>query len=684
MKTAMPEQEVQQEIKESNPGNVRGEQERAPSWKYGTAVDLTVLLAISVLCTVILIRDLPIRLCDIISDECLVAHSKFFLNSHLFDKDVEFQSWARVALSSLLNWLPAVCCQLTGVKPEALFAPALILQNSLIVCSTYLLGRKVTEGIAESRQVSLLAAVFTMLWHPQWWNSALIYNLDWMPYSNWMALAFLLLSFVFTLEQRKWIANFLIVIGTLIHPILGCLASGLTSLYRIREATKERRKAVILESAITTGTTASLVFIPIHFSTIGLEFAPDSDRLSVLAINIHATPWGNHYPYGISSFIASLAFAGLFSVLALMPCPGKVKDSGGQRLISSATLLAFSATAIHGLAAFLKLAAVQNLIISRSTILLLALCIPLVIWQVWTVLISGSIAAGLSIFTFLFAASPTSLLALTMTVASQRLKEFGKTPMLALALQAVATGLSAAILCYHTPLREAILREFFEPILGPTLPQMISQSRSLVFDWKLFGLVIFTFLLFKYGLLIKNRPNSDKPTVQREREWKLQPALNWCLCLVLFASLSIACCIENRKRARSDINKTKNYHEVQLWAREQTKNEASFILVNPTINSAWRTFTGRPVIAYKEIIQVYCSTLQIVDFNTRLKRFKELHPPVFRKDKGDAEDFDTANWLAFAKEFGADYMVRRKDWPPLELPIAFQNQEFVIYKLQTH
>ncbi|MBK9281085.1 MAG: hypothetical protein IPM93_23245 [Candidatus Obscuribacter sp.] len=459
----MPEQELGLEKLKGQTGDAHEVKERSKSWKYGTALDLTVLLAISVLSTVILIRDLPIRLCDIISDECLVAHCKFFLNPQVFVQDVEFQSWARVALSSMLNWLPAVLCQVSGLEPEKLYMPALILQNSLIVTATYLLSRKITQGSSESRKVSLLAAAFTMLWHPQWWNSSLIYNLDWMPYSNWMALAFLLLSFVFTLEQRKWLANFLIVIGTLIHPILGCLASGLTSLHRIREATKERKKSVFLESAITTGITASLVFIPIHFSTVGLEFAPDTDRLSVLAINIHATPWGNHYPYGISSFVASLIFAGLFSVIALLPCPGKPKDSRGQNLTSSAVILAFSATAIHCLAAFLKLAAVQNLIISRSTILLLALCIPLVMWQVWTVLAKGSIAAGLTILTFLFAASPTSLLALTMTVASQRLRDIGKAPMLSVGLQGIAAGISTIILCYHTPLKEVVLQQILNP-----------------------------------------------------------------------------------------------------------------------------------------------------------------------------------------------------------------------------
>ncbi len=678
----MPEQEVQQDIKESNPGPVRDGQEKAHAWKYGTALDLTALLAISALCTIILIRDLPIRLCDIISDECLVAHSKFYLNPELFSKDFEFQSWARVALSSMLNWLPALCCQITGMKPETLFAPALLLQNSLIVCATYLFGRKVTEGITDSRLIALVAAAFTMLWHPQWWNSALIYNLDWMPYSNWMALAFLLLSFAFSLENRKWVANFLIVIGTLIHPILGGLASALTSFYRIWDAEKEKRTKTIIEAALTTGVTASLIFIPIHFSTAGLEFAPDTDRLSVLAMNIHATPWGNHYPYGISSFIASLIFAALFSAVALLPCPGKTKDNRGQRFIACAAILAFSALAVHGLSAILKIAAVQNLIISRSTILLLAACIPMVIWQVWTILKNGSIIAALTVFTFFFAASPVSLLALTMIVIAQRLRDSSKSVKFSLALQCLATGISVIVLCYHTALKESVLRVFLEPALGPLLPQMISQNRSIAFDWRLFIIALSTFFIARVLMSNKAPLKTAAPTVQDPRQRQQHSRLSWSLCLVIVTTLSIATCVENRKRAKPDIDKTRLYYEAQLWVRDNTRADANFILVNPTLTSAWRTFTGRPVVTYREITQVYCSTTQLVEFNKRLKQFKKLHPPLALKDKGEAEDFTTPDWIAFAKEFGADYMVRRKDWPSLQLPLVYQNQEFVIYKLQ--
>lgn len=679
----MPERDLIQEGIKNTAPEVSADKAAAPSWKYGTTIDLTLLLFISALSTIILIRDLPIRLCDIISDECLVAHSKFYLNPDLFNKDFEFQSWARVALSSMLNWLPALFCQVTGTKPETLFTPALLLQNALIVCSTYLLGRKITEGIADSRIIALLAAAFTMLWHPQWWNSSLIYNLDWMPYSNWMALAFLLLSFTFTLAERKWVANLLIVIGTLIHPILGCLASCLTSLYRILHAPKAIRAKAALEAALTTGITASLIFIPIHFSTAGIEFAPDTDRLSVLAMNIHATPWGNHYPYGISSFIASLIFSTLFSLIALLPCPGKLRNNKGQLLLAAAALLAFTATFVHGLSAVLKLAAVQNLIISRSTILLLAASIPMVCWQIWTILTNGSILSGLTIFTFLFAASPVSLLALTMAVIAQRLRDAGKFANFSLVLQGMATIISVIVLSYQTTLKNTVQQLCLDPVLGPTLPQMISQNRSIVFDWRLFSLALGTFLIVR--MLMSNGTQSqtsaanDRGLPQNKR----QTALAWVFCLVIVSTLSIAVCVENRKRAKPDIDKTRLYFEAQVWVRDNTKPSASFILVNPTLTSAWRTYTGRPVIAYREITQVYCSTTQLVQFNKRLKRFKELHAPMKLKEKGEAEDFSTENWLAFAREFGADYMVRRKDWPPLELPVAFQNSEFVIYRLSS-
>ena len=313
----------------------------------------------------------------------------------------------------------------------------------------------------------------------------------------------------------------------------------------------------------------------------------------------------------------------------------------------------------------------------------------MVIWQVWTILKKGSITAALTIFTFLFAASPVSLLAFSMIVIAQRLRDDHKAMKFSIALQGLATGISIMVLCYQTSLKETVQRICFEPALGPMLPQMISQNRCIAFDWRLFILTLTTFLCVRF--LLSRRAQVKTPSVGKtpsaaahgQPQLKHQNRLSWALCLVIVASLSIATCVENRKRAKPDIDKTKLYYEAQLWAKDNTKADANFILVNPTLTCAWRTFTGRPVVGYKDITQVYCSTTQLVDFNERLKRFKDKNPPLILKEKGDAEDFSTARWLAFAKEFGGDYIVRRKDWPPLDLPIEFQNSEFVIYSLKT-
>lgn len=653
----------------------------AKAWQ-STTLDLLVLMVISTVATLILIRDPALRICDTIGDDFFVAHCNFFLHPEHFDKDIEFQAWARVALSSMLNWLPAIICKFAQIKPAVLYTPLVVLQNSLIVGSTYLLGRTMTAAAKESRIISILAAVFTMLWKPQWWNSALMCSFDWFPYSNWVALPFLLLGFNFAILGKKWTANILIIVGALIHPILACLASLMIGVYRVLASTKQTRTRAIIESGLTTGLTAALAFVPIKLSTAGIEFAQDTDRLKVLAMNIHATPWGNGYPYGISSFTASLIFAALLSLIALLGCPGKEKGNKGQLFFLSVFITTVLTTAAHCLAAVLHIAAIQNLIISRSTMLLLTTCIPLVMWQLWSILINGSIVSALTVLTFLFCANPFTLMAAALSAVSQWINESKSRFGLSLILQGLGAVIAAIMLCYHTPqFQEPVKHQFLEPLFGIMLPQMISQNRNLVFDWKLFmsalAVLIVVRVLLDGGIQWRNFVTATKPTDGKKNQTGYQSLL----CLTLVVSLTVAACIENRKQAKSSIQNIKTYYEVQKWARDNTPPGSSFILVNPTLHPSWRGVTERQTIATSQLLQVYCSMQPLVDYNRKLAKFYSAHPPLILKGSGNEQDMTTENWSLFANEFGGDYLVRRKDWPKLGLPLVFENSEFVIHRL---
>lgn len=656
-----------------------------PESAFKTALDLIVLLTLSAIATTILVRDVQIRICDVLVDECLVAHCKFFANPNFFDKDIEFQSWSRIALSSLLNWLPAIICKASGAKPEFFYALFVHIQNSLIVCATYLLGRATTRG-PESRPVSLLAAMFMMVWRPQWWNCALMCGLDWMPYSNWFALPFLLLGFYAAILGKKVWTILLICIGTLIHPILGMLASLVSSLYFIVSAERAQRLRTALQFLLVSAVTASLIFIPIRFAMAGLEFAKDADRLSVLMKNIHASPWLVHYPYGISSFTAALIYCFTFTLMALMPCAGKERNNQGQKLFLCTAGLAAMATLTHCLAAFIKLAPVQNLIVSRSTILLLASCAPLMMWQFWNIFTSGRIFASLTILVFLFCACPITAVAATLTVLSQRSVE-KKEKIKANILCGTAAALTAVVLLYQAPFASKwIETTILTPVFGQMLPQMVSQSRNFLFDWRLLTLswLALIFLKFANSKKLSEKQTNEDNEPQAELSSGKTNRLKEFVCFVLVAALSFATFTENRKKAKPDIENTRNYYKAQVWARDNTPTGSSFILVNTTNASSWRGLTGRQLISAQPIGEIYCSTKPVVEHNKKLAAFLAQHPGKLLADKGNLQDYETEDWLKFAAQFGGDFIVRRKDWPALQLPLVYQNEEFVIYKLQAH
>jgi hypothetical protein len=631
------------------------------------AIDLAALASISIISTLVLERDFQVRLCQILEDESLVAHTHFFKHPEHFRLDAEFNSWSPIALSSLLNWLPAQLSQLTNIQPLVFFVAALLIQNSGIVCSTYLLGRSLTFNQPTSRTLSLLAAIFVLAWHPQWLNASLIRGLDWMPYSNWFALPFSLGSFYYIVQKSPLKSWLFICISTLIHPILGGLTSLPVTLYAILATNQKHRFRTICFCLVMTALLVALVLIPISISTASLQFVSDNNRSQILQHNIHASPWRNHYPYGISSLIASLTYSALFSIIALLPAPGYDKSSKGRLFMWCTLVVVASATFIHFSASALGLTSIQNLIASRSTILLLMVATPLAVWKCWTALLKGNIYNTVAVLLFIFYVNPLTLFAATLTIISTRLNSTPYSHLLKFACQLISMLTTLVVLCWLNPAwTNQITAAILSPILGVFLQQMMSEYRLSIFDWRVFLLSLAITLLLKK--LIERRRISENH-------------FEWFLCLTIASALCFCSITENRKIGKREVNETLPYCQMQLWVRDNTPPDSSFILVNPTNSMAWRGLTERQIITINPIGQIYKSTKIARDYNKRLSAFWEKAHTIQLNDYQHSLDIDTASWLSFAREFGGDYIVRRADWPILNLPICYKNETFIIFKI---
>ncbi len=632
-------------------------------------LDLSFLASISIFSTIVLVRDAAVRLCQVLVDESLVAHSHFFRHPEHFKLDAEFQAWSPIALSSMLNWLPASFSQLTHCPPIFLYIAAVLLQNLGIVCATYMLSSEISREWSSSRSLSILTAIFVMVWRPQWFNAALMTGLDWMPYSNWSSLPFLLLAFYFALKEswfKTWVC---IIIGTLIHPILGGLAAVPISLFTVVTAKKEKKLRTAVNCLLLLLLTVATVLIPITISTAGMEFIADPNRQSILDKNIHATPWANHYPYGIGSFISALSYNFLFSLLAILPCAGKVKNSREQRLLLCTIATTYSATLLHIVSAATGQTSVQNFIASRSTILLLVVAAPYMLWQLLQLLLKGRTVAALAILTFLNYVNPVTLLASTIVALATQFENKNRAKCWAYILYLGSIAITATFLIGLIPAQAYTMQQtVYKPLLGDFYAQLLAQNRMLFFDWR-----IFTGTLIAFAILRLLNYSGKLSSVRME----------WLLCLLLTGTLSFSCIAENRKLGKSEIVTTTPYYKAQLWVRDHTPPGSSFILVNTTNAMSWRGLTERQIVTINPIGQVYKSSRIATEYNARLKSFWEMHGRHLSCAGQDNVDLSTLDWLLFAKTFGGDYIVRRTDWPKLQLPVVYQNKEFMIMKLQT-
>src|ERR1700687_1181894 len=273
------------------------------------AWDYLVLAALASAIVAFRIHDWQIRLAMVSGDDSLAAVAFYFARPDEFVNDIYIQAWAPVALSSLIDWLPALAYKFAGVHPHFFFVAFTVLQFVLLALAMFYLATVMTE----SRPVAWLTAVFTMVWQPHWWNPALIGGLDWMPYANWFALAFLIYALVSVVRHQRWRAYAALLLGALIHPIMGTIGAVIAAAYISSEALPSRHVARIAEAGMAVVLIAGLSAIPLLISNQGVDYIPGtSDSLT----SPHARPWAVAYPFGFSALLSSAIYLATLTVLA--------------------------------------------------------------------------------------------------------------------------------------------------------------------------------------------------------------------------------------------------------------------------------------------------------------------------------------------------------------------------------
>jgi hypothetical protein len=593
-----------------------------PAWDY------LILAALASAIVAFRIHDWQTRLAMVSGDDSLAAVALYFARPDEFVNDIYIQAWSPVALSSLINWLPALAYKFAGIHPHFFFVAFTVLQFVLLALAMFYLATVMTE----SRPVAWLTAVFTMVWQPPWWNPALIGGLDWMPYANWFALPFLIYALASVVRNQRRRAYAALLFGALVHPIMGTIGAVIAAAYIVYEALPSRHVARIAEAVLALVLIGGLSAIPLLISNQGVGYIPGtSDALT----SPHARPWAVEYPFGFSVLLSSAIYLTALTVLAW----------SWNKLFLVTLAMAAAMSAVHFAAVLLAIPELATPIASRSTILFVLVALPLAMARVATAFTVSRPLAVLPIVALLFRASPVTFIPGALAIRGGLIGGIG------------GTGIAVVVLAAQTPeLAPAVQRTFIDPILGDTAPWTFAMAQRGNFAWLGVGAAIVSALL----AFASNRAAAA---------------------LVLVAAL-YGSGLSGAYRSGSEETYTPydDYRDAQLWARQHTPPATGFTLTETVPQLSWRGLSERPVVAAIPVGIAYATPTIAAEYNQRLNLFYE-HVGAVGLRRDQIIDLKEPFWQEFSRDFGADYLVRPAAWPALSFPEAYRNGSFVIYRL---
>jgi hypothetical protein len=618
-------------------------------------IAIAVLVALS---TYLLIGDFGVRLANTASDDGLVGYAYFFKFPELFVQDARMLNMGPSMLSTMLNWLPAALFKYAGVPPEICFWLFTFLQNILLALAVY----RLTIVMTQSRESAWIAAIFTLAFRPHWWNMGLFADVDWMPYGSWSALPFLVFAGSYALEQRLGWTAMTLLIGGLVHPILGLFAAAMIGAYWLLLALRERKIRVIIVPYAVLGVTTIAFLLPMVLAKLSIDETPSAQILSMLLNNGHTIPWKSpDCTYCMPLFLKGLVAVSLMTALALAAAGHPSVHPGLRLFLLACAAVAFAACLLHIIAYFTKSATILRVVTFRSTILLLIFTVPPVIALAWRQFSGARILPRLLASYVVALPSPMALLAALLVLPRVDRQKRGAMARVSFMVGAVLLGLLAVhqVPLIGTALDAGLISKVLSPAAIETYFGFRSNAAVLILAW-LCAIAAWQWWRSSKRIADANPTGSTK------------------IALAVLAAPLIAFLLASNYQAgrAATTGEAREYFEVQAWARASTPRDASFIVTSTSVYEGWRNFTHRPNVTPRTLSCFYVCSQAALDYDRKITAF------YARVGHASYIDMDAPSLREFARQFGGNFAVRRKEWKPVDLPIAFQNASYVVYDLR--
>ena len=515
-------------------------------------------------------------------DDGIIAHvitSKYVQNF----KDDQVASIFRFETpSSFLNLLPFLGDRYLGINPEIFWSLFLVLQNSLLPVSIFLITRRYVHN----SYIAFSAMVLILNIRPQMLNLSFSGDLEWMPYAAWLALGITLLAVHFFIIERITLFVLLVTIGSLFHPTLGIwtlIFSVLAILFSIKRI---KLNQTAISACIFLYFLSALNYLRIYLTSIKdySKESPINYLESVLsnghfnALNIfELTPDQNRLLIGSTvSIIGMLTFC--FSRLT------EIKEIFGEHFLSLFTSVLVTSVLgvfVQSIGIVFQSPFLIRTLGTRFTSLLS--CILLLVVVITTIK-SREISVSLKIITTLLIAIFPGAFVFLMLGIMHFLLNFAKMPNKFKSVNVVLifTGLSSLSSTLYWLIRS--ISEFGIQAIELNLIESHLVSRNYVFErieiwwWP---------ALFVMGVLISSIILKSKRILI-----VLQHGLKFPLVAIFIGAVFLDGRYVNSNLRFSE--REISFIEVQEWARTESLPTSRFFINSTTTYDGWRNYSLRP------------------------------------------------------------------------------------------
>jgi hypothetical protein len=616
---------------------------------YGALVTI-----FAIIYSVINIGDYKLGIAQTSSDDGILSGAYISKNPENYLRDASAQSLQVMGRNSIIHELPSWLYKNFDVNPEIFWVILVYFQNMFYVISIYYLAR----CLSLSKIISCFTVLIAINLRIHTLNLAWIGDLEWMPYGTWIVLPIELISLGLLIQGKTRLSIGLHAIGILIHPTfsLGVTILLLAFVWLKRDYLKDKKYLLLLFAAY-------VYFFQNYIKTKQLALDKIDENLvkSILSnghINTLLFDSTNiNFEY---TTVSAFLLLSLFYLVTLSITEHRKSQKAPLTLmkILSVILILFITGALAAI--YFEFVPILQMNLQRFSIIYV---IVILIYAI-KVLISTKnkeirfVAAPLYIAIFftsnLFLHIIISIFWIIYSLQRSRL----------ILIQSQLT------LTFQIWILNKRTSEENQDLL--TAIRQIGKN----FGWesvisaKYSGLMIILLIIATWVVLYAKRCLKSNDKLH-----KLFSALG--VSLVIFLALTV---LENRHldTVNRENVKLKAYADIQNWARENSKPSQYFMVDNLHVYRGWRNATNRPVLSYMNIGNAYVYLKSDKYWSDKYAQFFESNEPYSAQGQVN----ETQQIKSFGQEFGASFVVWKKEWIPLDLTSIYDNSHYIVYSLE--